>query len=146
MSRNQRLGLIAGTIVVLVVAFVLIKPTDDSKDSPKKAATTETTTTQAKTQTAEAKPKPPEVPTVEIRNGKPVGGKKTISFTSGENARIDVTSNKPSEVHLHGYDVEKEVQPGKATTIRFKADIEGAFELEDHDTDVLLASVEVKPK
>ena len=75
MSRNQRLGLIAGTVVVLVVAFVLIRPTDDAKDSPK----TESTTTQGKTQTAEAKPKPPAVPTVEIRNGKPAGGKKTIS-------------------------------------------------------------------
>lgn len=146
MSRNQRLGLIALTVVVLVVAFVLIRPTDDSDDQPDKAAKTETTTTQGKTQTAEAKPKPPEVPTVEVRNGKPVGGKKTLSFVSGQNARIDVTSNKPSEVHLHGYDVEKEVQPGKTTTIRFRADIEGAFELEDHDTDVLLATVEVKPK
>ena len=83
---------------------------------------------------------------MEIRNGKPAGGKKTISFTSGENARIDVTSNKPAEVHLHGYDIEKAVQPGKTTTIRFKADIEGVFELEDHDSDAQLASVEVKPK
>ena len=145
MSRNQRLGLIAGTIVVLVVAFVLIKPTDDSKDSPKKAATPETTTTPAKTQTAEAKPKPPEVPTVEVRNGKPAGGKKTISFTSGENARIDVTSNKPSEVHLHGYDVEKDVGPGVKARFREKADIEGIYELELHDSGAVLAKVTVEP-
>ena len=50
-----------------------------------------------------------------------------------------MTSNKPSEVHLHGYDIEKEVQPGKTTTIRFKADIEGVFALEDHDSDARLA-------
>ena len=145
MSRAQRLGLIAGTIVVLVVAFVIINPTGDSEDPPPpQRATTQQTTTQ--TQTAEAKPKPTPVPTVAIRDGKPAGGKKTISFSSGENAQINVTSNKPSEIHLHGYDIEKEVQPGKTTAVKFKANIEGVFEFEDHDSGEQLASVEVKPQ
>ncbi len=145
MSRTARLALIAGTVAVLVVAFVIINPTGDSEDPPPppQRATTQQQTT---TQTAEAKPKPPPVPTVKIRDGKPAGGKKTISFASGENARIDVTSNKPAEIHLHGYDIEKPVQPGKTTSVRFKADIEGVFEFEDHDSGQQLASVEVKPQ
>jgi len=148
MSRNQRLGLIAGTIVVLVVAFVLLKPTDQSDDpepQPSSSAQPDTTPT-TKTQTAEAKPKPPPVPTVKIENGKPAGGKKTIGFLSGEKAQINVTSNAPAEIHLHGYDIEEPVEPGKTTKVRFKATIEGAFEFEEHDSGQELATVEVRPK
>ena len=142
MSRNQRLGVIVGAIVVLVVAFVLIRPTDDKKE-PAPAPEQAKKTTPTKTQTAEAKPKPP---TVTIRDGKPAGGVKTIEFGSGSSARIDVTTNKPAEIHLHGYDIEKPVQPGKTTVLRFKADIEGIFELEDHDSKAELAKVKVSPQ
>jgi FtsP/CotA-like multicopper oxidase with cupredoxin domain len=141
MSRNQRLGVIVGAIVVLVVAFVLIRPTDD-KEEPAPAPE-QTKTSPTKTQTAEAKPKPP---TVTIRDGKPAGGVKTIEFGSGSSARIDVTTDKPAEIHLHGYDIEKPVQPGKTTMVRFKADIEGIFELEDHDSTAELAKVKVSPQ
>ncbi len=53
----------------------------------------ETTSTQAST--PQAKPKPPLVPTPAFRNGKPVGGVKTIEFHLGvQPARIDVKSDK----------------------------------------------------
>jgi hypothetical protein len=142
MSRNQRLGVIVGAIVVVVVAFVLIRPTDERKEpalAPKQAKDT----TPTETQTAEAKPKPP---TVSIRGGKPAGGVKTIEFSSGSSARIDITTDKPAEVHLHGYDIEKPVQPGKTTVLRFKAKIEGIFTLEDHDSEAELAKVKVSPQ
>jgi FtsP/CotA-like multicopper oxidase with cupredoxin domain len=139
-SRNQRLGLIAGAIVVLVAAFLLIRPTEEKKN-PKPASRPAGTTTAGST--PQAKPKPPEV---SIRNGKPAGGVKTIEFTSGETARIDIKSNTPGEVHLHGYDIEQEVKPGETTVLRFKANIEGIFALEDHASDAELAKVRVNPK
>ena len=139
MSRNQRLGLIAMTVVVLVVAFVLLRPDEQSEEPPPQRATT----TQTGTQTAEAKPQPA---TVDVRDGKPAGGVKTLQFSSGESARIDLTSNRPGEIHLHGYDLEKTLQPGKTTVVRFKADIEGIFELEDHDSGQELARVQVSPR
>ena len=46
--------------------------------------------------------------------------------------RIVVSSDVPDEIHLHGYDIEKEAAPGKPARFRFKADAEGAFELESH--------------
>ena len=142
MSRNQRLGVIVGAIVVVVVAFVLIRPTDEKKE-PAPAPEQATETTPTKTQTAEAKPKPP---TVSIRDGKPAGGVKTIEFGSGSSARIDVKTNKPAEIHLHGYDIEKPVQPGKTTVLRFEAKIEGIVTLEDHDSKAELAKVKVSPQ
>ena len=142
MSRNQRLGVIVGAIVVVVVAFLLIRPTDDKKE-PAPAPKQSKETTPTKTQTAEAKPKPP---AVRIRDGKPADGVKTFEFGSGSTARIDVTTNKPAEIHLHGYDIERPVQPGKTTVLRFKAKIEGIFTLEDHDSEAELAKVKVSPQ
>ena len=142
MSRNQRLGLIVLTLVVLIVAFLLLRPDEQSEEPSPQRATTQTET-QTKTQTAEAKPQPA---SVTVRDGRPAGGVKTLGFSSGESAHIDLTSNRPGEIHLHGYDIEKRLQPGKTTVVRFKADIEGIFELEDHDSGQELAKVKVSPR
>jgi hypothetical protein len=144
MSKNQRLALIASTLVVAVVAFLIFRPTG-SDEPAKKSQPTAKTSQGGKTQTEEANPGPT-VDKLAVRNGQPVGGKKTFKFTKDENARIDVTSDKAGEVHLHGYDIEKEVNPGKTTKFQFKADIEGVFDLEDHASDAKLANVEVGPK
>jgi hypothetical protein len=144
MSKNQRLALIASTLVVAVVAFLVFRPTGDDEPA-KKSQPTAKTTQGSDTQRAEAKPGP-SVDKLALRNDQPVGGKKTFKFTKGENAAIDVTSDKAGEIHLHGYDIEKQVGPGKTTELRFKADIEGVFDLEDHASDAKLANVEVGPQ
>jgi len=148
MSRNQRLGLIAFAAVLIVAAFVLLRPTDENTESeePPEPAAQTNTTPPTETQRAEAKPRPPEVAEVRIRGGKPAGGSRTIGFKTGERGRIDVTTNTAGEVHLHGYDIEKPVTPGKTTRLRFKADIEGIFEFEDHDSGQQLAKVKVSPR
>jgi hypothetical protein len=46
--------------------------------------------------------------------------------------RIVVSSDAPDEIHLHGYDIEKEVEPGKPAVFAFTAAIEGIFEMESH--------------
>jgi len=148
MSRNQRLGLIAFAAALIVAAFILLRPTDEnskSEQSPQPAAQANTTPP-TEAQRAEAKPRPPEVAEVRIRGGKPAGGSRSIAFKTGERGRIDVTSNTAGEVHLHGYDIEKPVTPGKTTKLRFRADIEGIFEFEDHDSGQQLAKVKVSPR
>jgi hypothetical protein len=39
------------------------------------------------------------------------------------------------ELHLHGYDVEREGGPGRKAEVRFKADLTGRFEIEDHEAE-----------
>ncbi len=148
MSSNQRVGLIALAAVLIGAAFVLLRPTEEAgrSDEPSGPAAQEEAAPPTGTQRAEAKPRPPRVAEVRIRDGKAAEGPRTISFKTGEPARIDVTSNTPSGVHLHGYDIEKPVTPGKTTRVRFKADIEGIFELEDHASGQELASVKVSPR
>ncbi len=148
MSRNQRLGLIAFAAVLIVAAFVLLRPTEEGtkSDEPSEPAAQTETASPTKTQRAEAKPRPPEVAELRIRDGKAAGGARTIGFRTGETARIDVSSSTPGEIHLHGYDIQKPVTPGTTTKVRFEADIEGIFELEDHGSGQELASVKVSPR
>ena len=44
--------------------------------------------------------------------------------------RFRVVSDKAEEVHVHGYDIKKDLQPNKTETVSFKATITGIFEIE----------------
>jgi hypothetical protein len=66
------------------------------------------------------------------------GGKVTpdpsrkVEVATGDPVHISVTSDHADEVHVHGYDIEKEVSAGGTVTIDFTADIPGQFEVEAH--------------
>jgi FtsP/CotA-like multicopper oxidase with cupredoxin domain len=67
----------------------------------------------------------------------------------GEGDRVTLrmtTSGAPTEVHLHGYDLEKEVAPGEPATLSFEADLTGRFEIEDHETGEVLGVLLVQPR
>jgi hypothetical protein len=49
------------------------------------------------------------------------------------------------EVHVHGYDLSFDLEPGKMKTVEFKADLEGVFEIELEQSAVPLAKLVVNP-
>jgi hypothetical protein len=125
-------------LAVAVLAFVIAQPGDDEDDS-QPASTTQTateTTRGAETETGETattpEPPPPEVARIRIEGGAVVGGVKTIEAEKDELVRIVVTADAPDEIHLHGYDIEREAAPGSPARFRFKADVEGSFEIASH--------------
>ena len=61
----------------------------------------------------------------------------------GETVSIRVTSSRPDQVHLHGYDLTAPVAPGQPALLRFTATIPGAYELELEDLGRQLASLQV---
>jgi hypothetical protein len=103
-------------------------------------ATTETTETTATTPAPEAK-----VITVNVVKGVPKGGIQRPSVDKGDKVVLVVRTDSGEAVHLHGYNIEKDVVPGKAVRMPFTANIAGRFEVELHPTDALLAVIEVKP-
>ena len=125
MSRNQRIGLIVAALAVAVVAFIVARPGDDntSKTSESSSGTTG--------QGAQPDSAPP-VARISVKAGVLVGDAQTIRVAKNDIVRIVVSSDVPDEIHLHGYDIEKEAAPGKPARFRFKADAEGAFVLESH--------------
>jgi plastocyanin len=156
-SRNQRIGLVVAAVVVAVLAFVIVIPGGD--DEPSKASqTTPTTATTpttgpdtTETQTEAPAPPKPEVTRIQIRGGEVVGGPAEIRAKNGDTVVIVVSADAPDDIHLHGYDIEKPVEPGKPATFRFKANLEGEFEIESHVAedarrDPLLGTLIVEPK
>jgi hypothetical protein len=61
-----------------------------------------------------------------------------------------VSSDAHDDIHLHGYDIEKPVEAGKPARFKFKASIEGIFEMESHvaedaGKDPLVGKLTVEP-
>jgi FtsP/CotA-like multicopper oxidase with cupredoxin domain len=69
-----------------------------------------------------------------------------ISVSEGDRVTLRLTSDEPVELHLHGYDLEKEVNPGETATLSFEADLTGRFEVEDHDKETALGVLLVRPR
>jgi hypothetical protein len=74
-------------------------------------------------------------------------GKVTkLQYTQGDQVRFRVRTKGADEIHVHGYNIEKETRPGKTLSISFKATINGIFEIELHHADVQIGQLTVNPK
>ena len=151
MSNRARLGLVALAAAVAVAAFVLAGSGDEEdKDgsAPAPARTTTEGDPREPTATARSAPEPPVE--VRLRGYRPVGGIQEIEVESGEEVRLVVLSDAPDDIHVHGYDLEREIAPRRPATFRFAADLEGIFEIESHGAEheggnPLIARLVVKP-
>jgi hypothetical protein len=85
--------------------------------------------------------------TVKFVGGQPEGGVQTIEAKKGETVHFTVESDQEGEAHLHGYDIEQEVAPGKPAVFDFEATIEGIFDLELHldGDEAKIAELRVEP-
>jgi hypothetical protein len=68
----------------------------------------------------------------DLANGKAVGGSKDISATQGDHLTVTLRTDVPAELHIHGYELAKDVDAGKTGSISFTADATGEFEVEAH--------------
>jgi hypothetical protein len=85
-----------------------------------------TTTASATTTTANT----PVTIRVVVKGGKPVGGIQRATVKKGQTVAIVVHSDVADEVHVHGYDLHKDVPAGGTVRIAFPATIVGEFEAE----------------
>jgi hypothetical protein len=117
---SDRLKIGAGVVVVAaaVVLFIVLQG-GDSNDSGDKGLSVNGKSVNA-------------TPTIQLRDGEPVGGVEKLQVSSGEPVRFRVTSNIEGEVHVHGYDFEKPIRAGGSVSFDFPAKLEGAFDVELH--------------
>ena len=145
-------------LLVAVVAFVLARPGGGDDDAEQAGQTAPTQTERQATEeepeaAAEADPAPPpkpEIVRIRMASGAPVGGIRRVTTTKGETVRMVVAADSPDEIHLHGYDISRNAGPGQPARFKFKADIEGIFEIESHvaedaGKDPLVARLVVQP-
>jgi hypothetical protein len=158
-GRSRLLFILAGAAAVIVL-FVLFRPSGDEEDESDAAPTTtaaeatEATTTEASTTTAPettittattaAEPSAT-VLRITVRGGRPVGGIQRTRANKGESVRVVVRSDVSDEVHLHGYDVMRDVGPGQPAQIAIRATLTGKFEIELEDRGLPIGELEVRP-
>ena len=167
LSGVQRAGVVLGGLAVLLIVFVVLRGNDDNSGSSSSAPQTTATSTGAgstasdpaststatptsstgstSTSTSTATTPEPAVQTVRVVNGQPAGGIKTISYTKGDQIRLKVQSDTADEIHVHGYDLKKDVTAGGSVEFDFKATIEGRFEVELENAGTQIAMLEVDP-
>jgi hypothetical protein len=131
-------------LAAVVVLFIVFAGGDDEGDNQ-----TTTTTSQAQTTpnngTTSGEPEVAADQQITVRDGKPVGGVKKLSYKSGDRIRFVVTSDVADEVHVHGYDVAKDVEAGGSVRFSFPAELEGVFEVELESRREQIAELRVSP-
>jgi hypothetical protein len=143
-----RLLIVAGAVVVAAGLFLVLRPDDEGGSAG--GATTATTTMKTTTPTATVPPPPPAPPPparvrVVVRDGQPVGGVRGVTVSKGRRVVLIVTSDVSDHVHLHGYNVMRDVAPGRPARIGFRATIVGTVEAELEDRHVPLARIVTQP-
>jgi hypothetical protein len=124
MSRNARIGVLIGGVVVIVAALVIVLAANSGSDKASDHANVSIT----------------------VSKGEPDGGLKHIKVRKGGTVDLAVTSDIADEVHIHGYNFEKPVKAGGTVKFHFTAKMDGVFEVEVHKpTATQIASLEVEP-
>jgi hypothetical protein len=150
--RRSTTALLAAALVLLAGMALAACGGDESDDTTTTATqtttetTTETTTTsETTTTTTEPEVEEPTVVRIVVVNGQPRGGIVRASVDQGDRAVLVVRSDVADHVHLHGYDLMRNVAPGMPARLPFRATIAGRFEVELEDRGTQIAELSVEP-
>jgi hypothetical protein len=135
------------TVAAVVALFIVFAGGDDDGDSKSSttAAQTQTQTTGTTDTTPSEEPEAAADEQITVRDGKPVGGVKELSYNNGDRIRFVVTSDTADEIHVHGYDIAKDVPAGGSVRFGFPAKLEGVFEVELENRKQQIAELRVSP-
>lgn len=150
MSRGSRITFLAIAVVIAIVAIVVLADSSEDDSGTQTAATATPTETAAPTEASPAEEETPTpTPTPEPTPPPPpllTANKVTeLEATEGETVRFRARSATDDEVHVHGYDISKDVPAGQTITMSFKADITGIFEIEFEEAGKEIAKLTVEP-
>lgn len=104
--------------------------------------TTETTETETTTTTEEERPV---VVRITVLGGAPRDGIVRETAKKGDEVVLVVTSDEADEVHVHGYDLYRDLVPGTTARIAFVATLPGRFEIELHHRGTQIGDLTVRP-
>ena len=67
-----------------------------------------------------------------VANGRVPDNMRLIRVKQNDVVKLRWRTDKPMSVHLHGYDIEREIKPGAVTDMTFTARATGRFTVEPH--------------
>jgi hypothetical protein len=80
---------------------------------------------------------------IAVVNAAPKGGIVRETVQKGDRVVLVVTSDVSDHIHLHGYDIMRDVAPGRPARLPFRATVPGRFEVELEDRGVPIADITV---
>jgi hypothetical protein len=107
-SRKLAALLAVGAVAVAVVLFIVLSGGSDSSGGEDRSVS------------------------LRFAKDKPVGGTQDVSVTQGDHLTVTLQTDVPAELHIHGYELSKDVDAGETGSIKFTADTTGEFEVEAH--------------
>ena len=139
MSRAMRVGVAAGALLVAVVAFLVVRPSDeDDQSEPSRSPETAGQRSPA----AEGGGESGKSPAIAVLRP---GSVREIEVHNGDRVRFAVRSPRTEEAHVHGYDLLKEVPAGGTARFDFRASLEGVFEIELEQSEEQVGELRVLP-
>jgi hypothetical protein len=124
---NARTAIAGAVVIVVAVVLLIVLSSGGSND---KSSTTDAG----------------KVPTIVVnKNAEPVGGIADLTYKKGDQIHFKVRSAIADEVHVHGYDIMKDVKAGGTVTYDFPATIEGVFEAEMENQKQQIIQLTVEP-
>jgi len=132
--------------LLVVMAAIALSACGSSDESTTASGGTETGANSGKSSPEAEKPAEKEdVPTVVVRDGEPVGGVQELEFSAGDEIRFRVSSDAAEEIHVHGYDIAKDVPAGGTVDFDFPAELEGIYEAELEELGVQIIELRINP-
>lgn len=83
--------------------------------------------------------------TIVVKDGVPLGGTHLLTYRKGTLINLTVRSDVADEVHFHGYDIHKDIAPGRPVHFLIRATIEGSYPVELEHHAETLAQITVEP-
>jgi hypothetical protein len=67
-----------------------------------------------------------------VENGHVPENMQLIRVKQNDVVKLEWSTDRPITIHLHGYDIEKQIAPGGVTEMRFTAGLTGRFTIAPH--------------
>jgi heme/copper-type cytochrome/quinol oxidase subunit 2 len=140
MARPRQV--LAGAVLICFLLAGCGSDDGDGQAAATTAATSSaTSTSEATTSTAGFSGKLIEI---KVTGDQVETAERRVTVATGEKVRIRVQSDVADEVHVHSYDLKKDVAPGKPAVIEFTADVPGSFEVELEEAHRKLIDLQVQ--
>jgi plastocyanin len=68
----------------------------------------------------------------------------TVDLAVGESLTLTVTSDHDDELHVHGFEVEKELSAGEPLSVTLTGKAPGVYEVETHHPELRLLKIAVR--
>jgi hypothetical protein len=146
MSRSQRLTFLMIAVVIAIVAAVALTAGSDDGEQQASQPASETSTPPATNRPDDAGDEPEFTPTPPPPPLLRAGRLEKLRVDQGETVGFRARSDEAEEIHVHGYDLTKDVEAGQTVTMSFKADLTGIFEIEFEHAGEEIAQLRVDPK